>query len=375
MKILSGSLVLSLLVLAAGRAALGQSPPPPAATPPAGSGSGPKIQFAAPTYDFGKIGAGEVVRFDFVFTNAGDAVLEISGVHTSCGCTTAGDWPKQVEPGKTGRIPIQFNSGNMSGAVAKNVTVASNDKSQPSAVLQLRGTIWKPIEVTPQFAVLNVSAESASNATAVVRIINNNLEQPLVVSDPVSNNRAFALELRTNQPGREFELIVKTVPPLAAGNVQGQITLKTSAPQTPILTVTALAVVQQLVAVTPAQILLPPGPLANNYTTPISIRNNGAAPLELSEPVVSGGPALKETRGHKPAVAVGRPILHIQQVEPGRLFTVMVTFPSGFEVAPGEQVELSVKSNNPEFRVIKVPVIQSPRPTPAPVPSGTSGSD
>jgi len=366
-------LVLSILTV--GRAASGAelSLPPQPAAPPATNSPGPKIQFATPVHDFGKASAGEAVKYDFAFTNAGNALLEITGVQPSCGCTTAGNWPRQVEPGKTGAIPIQFNSGNFSGPVVKTVTVTSNDKSQPAVMLQIRGTVWKPIDVNPQFAVLNVTTESASNATTVVRIVNNS-EQPIAVSDPASNNRAFAAVLKTNQPGREFELIVKTVPPLAAGNVQGQITLKTSVPQMPVLTVTAMAVVQQLLLVTPAQILLPPGALANNYTTPISIRNNGAAPLELSEPALSGGPASPEPAVSEPGVDVRRPTIQIQQVEPGRLLTVMVTFPAGFEIGPGEKAELSVKSNHPEFPVIKVPVIQPPRPAPVAMPPGPPGA-
>src|SRR5262245_56999464 len=70
----------------------------------------PKIQFAEIVHDLGKIGAGQVVRHDFIFTNTGTATLEIKEVRPSCGCTTAGTWDKQVEPGKTGLIPLQFNS-------------------------------------------------------------------------------------------------------------------------------------------------------------------------------------------------------------------------------------------------------------------------
>lgn len=32
-------------------------------------GSGPKIVFATPVYDFGKVRSGEVVKYTYVFTN------------------------------------------------------------------------------------------------------------------------------------------------------------------------------------------------------------------------------------------------------------------------------------------------------------------
>ena len=297
-------------------------------------------------HDFGQIKGGEVVKYTYVFTNAGDALLEVSGVQFSCGCTSAGDWSRRVEPGKTGSIPIQFNSGNFSGQVAKTVTVTSNDTNQPSVVLQFKANIWKPIEVTPQFAALHVTSESPSNATTV-RIVSHE-ETSLALSTPESNNRGFAAELTTNQPGKEFQLIVKTVPPLPVGNVSSVISLKTSSTNVPVINVTAWANVQPAIAVSPPQIGLPQRPLANPTPYTVSIRNNGTNTLVLSEPAVN---------------AKGVDV-RLKEVQPGRYFTVTVSFPTGFEIASGETTELSVKSNHPQFPVIRVPIQQPPRSAP-----------
>jgi hypothetical protein len=63
--------------------------------------------------------------------------------------------------------------------------------------------------------------------------------------------------------------------------------------------------------------------------------------------------------------------VQLQEVEAGRSFMLTVSFPAGFEMAQDEKVELSVKSNHPQFAMIKVPVIQPPRPAPPVVPLGT----
>jgi hypothetical protein len=99
--------------------------------------AGAKIQFATPVHNFGKIKGGEMVSYTYIFTNLGDRLLEVSNVQASCGCTTAGVWSRQVDPGKTGSIPIQFNSGNFRGDVTKMITVTCNDASQPAVMLQL----------------------------------------------------------------------------------------------------------------------------------------------------------------------------------------------------------------------------------------------
>ena len=317
----------------------------PGAVPAAGV-SGPKISFASSVHDFGQIKGTEVVKCTFMFTNVGNQVLEVTNVQASCGCTTAGDWSRKVEPGKTGTIPIQFNGANFSGQVAKSITVTCNDPTQPTVGLQITANIWKPIQVTPQYAVLNVTAEAQSNATTV-RIVSNE-QEPLTLSAPENSNPAFAVELKTNQPGKEFELTVRTVPPLPPGNRQGQITLKTSSTNMPVINVNAWANVQPMVAVMPSQISLPAAPLTNPMPYTLTLRNNSTNALALSEPMVTA-----------PGVDV-----QLKEIETGRVFSATLTFPVGFELAPGKLAEFNIKSSHADLPVVKVPILSLPSPAP-----------
>ena len=338
--VLAGSLVaLGTMSLTARQAASVQPEATPAERP-----HGPKIHFDQTIHDFGKIPGGQIVKHTFVFTNIGDQLLELSNVQPQCGCTTAGEWTRKVEPGQTGSIPIQFNSGNFSGEIHKSITVTSNDKNQPQLALQLKGSIWKPIEVTPQFAVLNVSAESPSNAPAKVKIVNNT-DAPLNLSPPESSNRSFKAELATLKGGKEFELTVSAVPPLTGTTMQGNITMRTSATNMPVISVTAWANILPVLAIVPQQIVLPRAPLPNSISPSISIQNRGTNELVLSEPKVN---------------AEGVEVA-IKEVQPGRLFTATVTFPQGFEVQPGKALELTLKSNHPQHPSLKVPIMQMPR--------------
>jgi hypothetical protein len=98
------------------------------------SHSQPGDQFDLTMFDFGKVNQGEVVKHEFVFTNTGTATLEITAVRPGCGCTTAGIWDKLVEPGKTGIIPLQFNSANFGGKVFKSATVTCSDPNRSNVV-------------------------------------------------------------------------------------------------------------------------------------------------------------------------------------------------------------------------------------------------
>ena len=325
---------------------------PPTAAPAApAKPSGAKIQFATPVYDFGKLTAGEVVNYTYIFTNVGTETLTLTSVAPSCGCTTAGDWSRSVEPGKTGNIPIRFASAQYSGPVGKTVTVNCNDPAQPTVVLQIKGTLWQPIEVNPRYAMLNATTESPS--TSVTVRITNNTEQPLILYPPESNNKAFVAEMTTNQPGKVFEVTVRTVPPLAAGNATGIINLKTSATNMPTISITAFVNVMPVVTVNPPSITLAAGPLTQPATSVVTIRNSSTNALTLSEPSVN----------------VTGVDVQLKELEPGKHFTATLTFPAGFEISPGHQVELSLKSNNAQSPVIKVAVQQPLRPALPPVPA------
>jgi hypothetical protein len=303
--------------------------------------TGPKVQFAELVYDFGKVSVGELVTHAFVFTNIGTATLEINDVRPGCGCTTAGTWDKKVEPGKTGSIPLQFNSANFGGLVTKQATVTCNDLSQSNIVLQIKGTVWKPIEVTPTMAVFTVSSESQTNETKTVRIVSH-LDQPLILSDLQCTNSSFKAELKTVKEGKEFDLLITAIAPFHSQSAVAPVTLKTSSTNMPLINVSAYVVAQQAVTVAPNQILLPPGPFTNMVHQVVAVRNNGTNSLVLSDATVNVPDA--EVR--------------VQETQPGRSFNLLLDFPAGFQIKPGQRVEVSVKTNHPKFAMIKVPVFQ-----------------
>ncbi len=197
MKFLREYAVLVLFGMTAAAVRLaGQPAPPPAPAAGASSGvsakstnavSGPLIQFDNKEYNFGKVEAGESVKHTFLVTNTGDQTLEITNVHPGCGCTTAGSWSHKIEPGKTGSIPIQYNSAAYAGAVTKYVDVYSNAKDHPQEKLYLKGTIWKALEVVPQTAVISLLPEATNSATTTVHIINHS-DQLIEMSDPTSSS-------------------------------------------------------------------------------------------------------------------------------------------------------------------------------------------
>lgn len=86
----------------------------------------PQFGFEEESHDFGTIEEGTLAKHDFTFTNTGDAPLIITNAAGSCGCTVP-SWPREpIAPGETGKIHVEFNSTNRTGAQTKQVTLTSN---------------------------------------------------------------------------------------------------------------------------------------------------------------------------------------------------------------------------------------------------------
>lgn len=215
-------------------------------------------------------------------------------------------------------------------------------------VLQLKGTVWKPIDVQPAFAVLNVPADGGASTT--VRIVNN-MEEPVTIEPPVLTNRNFTAELKTVQPGKEYQLIVSAVPPLNPGNLQQDLMLKTSSTNAPTVAVKIWANIQPLVTVMPPQLALPPAPLAHAVTNMITIQNNSTHPLSLSEPSCN---------------LQGVEVQLKEMQAPGRSFVATLVFPEGFALEPGHPALFTIKSSHAQQPLIKVPVTQMPKPASPP---------
>lgn len=99
-----------------------------------------KLEFVEPSYDFGTVKEGEMVKHTFEFTNTGKAPLIISNAKSTCGCTIP-KWPKEpVAPGESGEVEVNFNTSGKKKYQDKPVTISANTHP-PQTVIHLKGTV------------------------------------------------------------------------------------------------------------------------------------------------------------------------------------------------------------------------------------------
>lgn len=115
---------------------------PPPSKPVTTKANGAKIDFVQKTYNFGTIQEGDVVKYEFEYTNTGTEPLIIKDASATCGCTAPGFSFFPLDPGLSSAISVTFNSANKAGAQKPEVTIITN--GYPSRhVLTMEGNVVK----------------------------------------------------------------------------------------------------------------------------------------------------------------------------------------------------------------------------------------
>ncbi len=120
---------------------MGEGPPIPFL---AKDGPQPQIEVSESFFDFGKVGATEVVTHEFVVANTGEAPLTISRAYTTCGCTTADFTSSIIPPGKVATISLRFDAGfhdTRGQTIRRGIIIENNDPNQSNAEIWVQASV------------------------------------------------------------------------------------------------------------------------------------------------------------------------------------------------------------------------------------------
>lgn len=279
--VLFTSCILSSLVN--GPAVIAQSRPyaAEAAPSPAPVSGAPRIIFAQPVHDFGKVEQGEQVTRLFRFTNQGGQDLRIESVKTSCGCTAAVISADVIPPGKEGTISATFDTARFSGEKAKSISVYSNDSLQPVTTLTLQGEITVEVAVEP--AQLYLGRLRRGEATTRTVEVLYNADKPLTITkventSPVISVRAQDLS-KNGQKGKKLLVTLKKDAPL--GRLNDQITVTTTSQKRPSVVIPVFGSIEGDVVILPPQVSFGVVRKGEGKTQEVSIKNRAATPVHV----------------------------------------------------------------------------------------------
>jgi hypothetical protein len=148
------------------------------------------------------------------------------------------------------------------------------------------------------------------------------------------------------KPGQEFSLQISTVPPVGTGTITAAVVLEPADTNVAPVRVMTYAVERQPLTVSPVSMVLPAGQIRPGTRSSVTIRNNTAEPLVVSDASIN-----------LPGVEV-----EVKELQPGRFFTLTPQFPDGFALPAGQRIELTAKTSHRRQPQIRVPVIQARQP-------------
>ena len=113
------------------------------------TGSPGQIELSAREFDLGTVPNTGPATHVFQVRNVGRGELEITGVSTSCGCTTAEVEDRNLAPGETTDLRVTYDPqvhGGETGKFLRVVYVRSDDPDTPEASLTIQVTVVEPDE-------------------------------------------------------------------------------------------------------------------------------------------------------------------------------------------------------------------------------------
>jgi len=110
----------------------------------------PRFGVESYEYNFGSVSQGTTVEHRFEFKNSGGGHLVIQRIVPACGCTASTLDSEVFASGESGMLQVKFDTSGFSGEKVKTFRVYTNDPSQSSLVLSLRGIVEPEVVVEPR---------------------------------------------------------------------------------------------------------------------------------------------------------------------------------------------------------------------------------
>jgi hypothetical protein len=331
----TGFVRVSLIVSAMAGIGVGLLAPAALASPAAGTaGTRPVIEVPETKKDGGVVEEGTVVPFRFTVANRGAADLEITQVRPSCGCTIT-KWDRVVKPGGQSVVEASMNTLYFHGAVAKHLTVISNDPDRPQMELTITARVTPLVKISPSTAaLLSVDDRPVTQEFTLER----SGGHPMKIAQVIPNAPYLKTEV-TPLPGEgRYKLAVTATMETPFGRSTVPLVVRTDLQKGGMLTF--VLTVDRGIVIVPPMIFY--GMLPHHIKVP----------PQATVTITRISPAF-----HVKSVTADDPKLapRLETVRDGAEYRVTVTYAGGWEIGLKRQT-LTILTDDPKQPEIKIPI-------------------
>ncbi len=130
----------------------------------------PKAVIDETEFDFGTMDDDATQRHAFEFRNEGSEPLTLSKGDTTCRCTLIDLEEKEVPPGGSATVNLEWTSKNQAGPYRQTATIFTNDPDRPRVTLTISGLVTAALKVSPLEVVFS-QLSLGESATADVKVL------------------------------------------------------------------------------------------------------------------------------------------------------------------------------------------------------------
>jgi hypothetical protein len=183
------------------------------------------------------------------FRNTGRAMLNITDVKGSCGCTVPALEKRTYAPGEGGELLVKYDPHNRRGPQHQTVTITSNDPANPRMEIAVKVDVTPVVRVEPMLTQFE-AVEKAQVTTRVIEVMG--LTPDFAVTG-VSISGTTALTATVGEPamrevdGRMLRVVpvtVATKSDAAPGRFAATVTVRTNDARAAVMNTQAMGMIQ-----------------------------------------------------------------------------------------------------------------------------------
>jgi hypothetical protein len=235
----------------------------------------PKISFENEVFDFGEVSPNKKHTGKIKFTNTGDALLKITKVARCCGVVTRLG-KMEYEPGESGELKVEWNSGSRPSTMRRKLTIHSNDPQSPQTIINLKAIVVLKVDWNPKSLRLLLDKENAGSPKIT---LNSTDKQPFSILQFKSTANCITADFDSSVKATKFILEPKVNIDAMPKNSKGRININLTHPEGK--TATILFSVLPRYTVKPSMIILWNAKPRQSVIKKIDVINNYKKDFEI----------------------------------------------------------------------------------------------
>jgi len=193
----------------------------------------PRITFENTVYDFGKVGPNRKNTGQIKFTNVGEALLKITKIDQCCGVVTRLG-KLEYEPGESGTLELEWNSGPRPSTMRRKLTIHTNDPMMPQTTLSLTAKVVLQVDWEPKSLKLFLDKENAGCPNITIKSLD---KQPFSILQFKSTADCITADYDSSVEATKFILEPRVNIDAVPKNFKGRININLTHPEGKIATI------------------------------------------------------------------------------------------------------------------------------------------